>query len=155
VFPGCRATGFVEVHHLDHWADGGATVLDRLVGLCPFHHDAHHRGEFTITGDPTHPDRLVQSTAGAAAGLVFTSSRGLVLRPSPSHAARTEPPEPVGDAYRGPTGERLHSRWLDLPPNRPTLTVVPDVDPYPDLDLYPDPFPDISPPAGAGPPGHS
>jgi hypothetical protein len=22
-FPGCQATGYLEVHHLDHWADGG------------------------------------------------------------------------------------------------------------------------------------
>ena len=154
VFPGCQARGFLEVHHLDHWADGGATDLDRLVCLCPFHHDAHHRGEFTIAGTATHPDEMLRLdrlgqltpatvTATATAGLVFTNSRGLLLNPSPGHAARTEPPEPVVDAYRGPTGERLHTRWLHLPPNRPALTVVPDIDPHPD----------ISPPAGAGSPG--
>jgi len=154
VFPGCQARGFLEVHHLDHWADGGATDLDRLVCLCPFHHDAHHRGEFTSTGTATHPDQMLRldrlgqltpatATVTATAGLVFTTSRGLLLNPSPGHAARTETPEPVVDAYRGPTGERLHTRWLHLPPNRPALTVVPDIDPYPD----------ISPPAGAGPPG--
>jgi len=154
VFPGCQARGFLEVHHLDHWADGGATDLDRLVCLCPFHHDAHHRGEFTITGTATHPDQMLRLdrlgqltpatvSATATAGLVFTTSRGLLLNPSPGHAARTEPPEQVVDAYRGPTGERLHTRWLHLPPNRPALTVVPDIDPYPD----------VSPPAGAGPPG--
>ena len=81
-FPGCQATGYLEVHHLDHWADGGATDLDRLVCLCPFHHDAHHRGEFTITGSPLHPDQLLQQASDAAAampGLVFTNRRGLVL----------------------------------------------------------------------------
>ena len=52
VFPGCEATRFLEVHHLDHWAEGGATDVDRLVCLCPAHHDAHHRDEFTITGGP-------------------------------------------------------------------------------------------------------
>ena len=60
VFPGCQARGFLEVHHLDHWADGGATDLDRLVCLCPFHHDAHHRGEFTIAGTATHPDEMLR-----------------------------------------------------------------------------------------------
>jgi hypothetical protein len=149
VFPGCQATGFLEIHHLDHWADGGATDLDRLVGLCAPHHDAHHRGEFTISGCPVHPDRLVQQRSDAAAGLVFTDTRGRVigLRFRPGAAlpveGRTEQPEPIVDAYRGPTGERLQTRWLDLPPNRPALRVVPAIDPCLD----------ISPPAGAGPPG--
>jgi hypothetical protein len=139
VFPGCQATGYLEVHHLDHWADGGATDLDRLVCLCPFHHDAHHRGEFTITGCPIHPDRILQSIPpdpGAAAGLVFTTARGLVIGAPPApRAMPTESPKAVGayrgptaEAYRGPTGERLHTRWLDLPPNRPVLAVVPAVD---------------------------
>jgi hypothetical protein len=44
VFPGCTATRFLEVHHLDHWKDGGNTDLNRQVCLCPHHHDAHHRG---------------------------------------------------------------------------------------------------------------
>jgi hypothetical protein len=138
VFPGCQATRFLEVHHLDHWADGGATDLDRLVCLCPLHHDAHHRGEFTITGCPIHPERLVQRTAEASAGLLFTNARGRVIgTPDRPVAARLRPREPVVEACRGPTGERLHGRWLDLPANRPALTVVPD----------------IPPPGGAGPPG--
>ena len=73
---------------------------------------------------------------------MFTTSRGLLLNPSPGHAARTQIPEPVVDAYRGPTGERLHTRWLHLPPNRPALTLVPTSTRT-----------RISPPAGAGPPG--
>ena len=32
-----------------HWVDGGRTDLANLVAVCPFHHDAHHRGEFSIT----------------------------------------------------------------------------------------------------------
>jgi hypothetical protein len=144
VFPGCQATGFLEIHHLDHWAEGGATDMDRLVCLCPLHHDAHHRGEFTISGCPIHPDRLVQSTSDAAAGLVFTNARGRVIGvPARLVVAQTEPPEPVVVAYPGPTGERLQTRWLDLPPNRPALTVVPDLDPAPG----------IAPPGGADPPG--
>jgi hypothetical protein len=79
VFPGCPARGFLEVHHLDHWADGGATDLDRLVCLCPFHHDAHHRGDFTITGD-----------ANAPGGLVFLARGGFAIGPGPTYA----PPAP-------------------------------------------------------------
>ena len=47
-FPGCVATAHLEVHHVVHWAHGGRTDLDNLVALCPFHHDAHHAGEFGI-----------------------------------------------------------------------------------------------------------
>ncbi len=118
VFPGCQATRFLEVHHLDHWAKGGATDVDRLVCVCPGHHDAHHRGEFTITGDP-------------GGGLEFTNSHGLLIRPNPQ---RPNPRRAGGESheqtdtttYQGPTGERLQTRWLDLAPNPPTLTLVPD-----------------------------
>jgi hypothetical protein len=33
-FPGCCNTRFVDGHHIQHWADGGATRLDNLVLLC-------------------------------------------------------------------------------------------------------------------------
>src|SRR4029453_18037943 len=124
VFPGCVATRFLEVHHLDHWADGGATDMDRLVCLCPHHHDAHHRGDFVVCGRPV-----------GSAQLVFTDTHGRVIGPRagplsvPSAFRR-----PVTDAYRGPTGERLQSRWLDLPPNSPTLTLVADGDAAGDAD---------------------
>ena len=52
-FPGCVATAHLQVHHVVHWAHGGRTDLDNLVALCPFHHDAHHAGEFGIRVMPT------------------------------------------------------------------------------------------------------
>src|SRR4051795_7271871 len=48
--PGCGATRGLHAHHIVHWEDGGATELDNLVLLCPFHHRLHHRGGITITG---------------------------------------------------------------------------------------------------------
>src|SRR6478752_7545291 len=57
-FPGCASTHHLEIHHLQHWRDGGPTDTSNLLALCTFHHDGHHRGEFTLTGDPTHPDGL-------------------------------------------------------------------------------------------------
>ena len=93
--PGCSATRFVEIHHLDHWADGGATDYDTQVSLCPFHHDAHHRGDITVTGDPTRPD-----------GLTVTNRHGLPIRPP---TPPTGPVRSVGD----PTN--LTQRMLALP----------------------------------------
>lgn len=42
--PGCR-TGpkHCDVHHVDHWALGGATDVDRMVLLCGAHHREFHR----------------------------------------------------------------------------------------------------------------
>jgi len=50
--PGCRATKWTQVHHIQHWADGGATDLDNLILLCGFHHRFLHEHGWHITGDP-------------------------------------------------------------------------------------------------------
>lgn len=57
-YPACTTTGFLENHHIQHWSKGGATDLDTVVSLCPYHHREHHRGVFTITGNPNTPDGL-------------------------------------------------------------------------------------------------
>jgi hypothetical protein len=99
-FPGCVATAHLEVHHVVHWADGGRTDLDNLVSLCPFHHDAHHGGEFAISGDPNDP-----------AGLVFTAPGGFPILPGPAYApvrltrGRSADREPVrATAWTPPLG---------------------------------------------------
>jgi len=64
-FPGCTNTRFVDAHHIEHWADGGATRLDNLVLLCRHHHRLIHEGGFSIErcgnaldagSDSTQPD---------------------------------------------------------------------------------------------------
>ena len=122
-FPGCTATRFVEIHHLEEWAEGGATDDDNQISLCPFHHDAIDRGDYRITGDPTRPD-----------GLTVTNRYGLPVRPptpaelAPPHAdpPGQRPPDLHREprdrdehpAYQPPTGER--ARWADIeiPPDR-------------------------------------
>ena len=51
-FPGCHARR-CDAHHVQHWADGGATRLDNLVLLCRRHHRAVHEEGFTVRLDPT------------------------------------------------------------------------------------------------------
>ena len=77
-FPGCVARAHLEVHHVVHWVDGGRTDLANLVAVCPFHHDAHHRGEFSITGD-----------ANVPGGLVFLARGGFPIGPGPIYAPGT------------------------------------------------------------------
>jgi hypothetical protein len=47
-FPGCLSTRFVDAHHIEHWANGGATRLSNLVLLCRHHHSLVHEGGFTL-----------------------------------------------------------------------------------------------------------
>jgi hypothetical protein len=48
----CTCDRFVDVHHIQHWADGGKTSLDNLVLLCRNHHRLVHEGGFGVqTGE--------------------------------------------------------------------------------------------------------
>jgi hypothetical protein len=156
-FPGCVARGHLEVHHVVHWADGGRTDLGNLVGLCPFHHDGHHRGEFSVSGDANLPG-----------GLVFLARGGFAIGPGPTYAppaSRDRPaprqgsapgsagqvytigistPDPVGPDGTGP-GRGLND--VDLEDLRYPDE---DTDPGPDLDSEPggqdELWPGVAPP---------
>ena len=56
-FLGCgRPAAWCDAHHIQHWADGGATDLDNLVLLCRFHHRLIHHSEWeVIMGADRHP----------------------------------------------------------------------------------------------------
>jgi hypothetical protein len=98
VVPGCGATRGLHAHHIRHWEDGGATELDNLVLVCPYHHRAHHRGVITITG-PAHQ-------------LVVTDSDGRTL----SHGSLARPPTtppPAVAPWPGTSGERAQWWWYD------------------------------------------
>ena len=41
---GCERSRWLQVHHVVHWEDGGATDTANLVALCGYHHRLHHRG---------------------------------------------------------------------------------------------------------------
>ncbi len=43
VFPGCM-NQIVDGHHVEHWADGGQTVLGNVFSLCRQHHVLVHEG---------------------------------------------------------------------------------------------------------------
>jgi len=48
-FPGCdRPPMWCDAHHIDHWADGGATSLCNIALLCVHHHDRVHREAWII-----------------------------------------------------------------------------------------------------------
>ncbi|MCT7657241.1 HNH endonuclease signature motif containing protein [Mycobacterium deserti] len=94
--PGCGATRGLHAHHIRHWEDGGATELDNLVLVCPYHHRLHHRGVITIRGP--------------ADNLTVTDSDGRQLD-SGSLARPPNRPPPAVAPYPGPTGERADWWW--------------------------------------------
>lgn len=96
--PGCGATRGLHAHHIRHWEDGGATELDNLVLLCPYHHRLHHKGLITITGP--------------AGRLVVTDEDGQTLHPGSLARPPSGPPPDVAP-YLGPTGERADWWWYE------------------------------------------
>ncbi|MEQ8912030.1 MAG: DUF222 domain-containing protein [Pseudomonadales bacterium] len=50
-FPGCTHMRHWEGHHCRHWADGGPTSLDNVVGVCRFHHRLLHEGGYFVVKD--------------------------------------------------------------------------------------------------------
>ncbi|MFC6706112.1 HNH endonuclease signature motif containing protein [Flexivirga alba] len=117
-FPGCLAMHHLECHHLDHWIDGGRTDADRLIMLCPFHHDEHHRGVFVMVGDPSRPD-----------GVVFTARDGTRLRPEflPYQPTVADcAPAPGRPPYAGPTNETLHLALVQFDGRRRSEPESPD-----------------------------
>ena len=96
VVPGCGATRGLHAHHIRHWEDGGATELDNLVLLCPYHHRLHHSGGITIVGP--------------AGQLVVTDADGNRLDPG-SLARPPTQPRPSVKPCRGPLGERAEWWW--------------------------------------------
>jgi len=51
--PGCRTKPkHCDVHHIDHWIDGGRTDVGRMVLLCGTHHREFHKPGYRIEFDP-------------------------------------------------------------------------------------------------------
>ena len=83
-FPGCTSRR-CDAHHIEHWADGGASRLANLVLLCRRHHRAVHEGGFDVT-------------IGHGGALEFWRPDGARLRdtpsaPTPLEIATMDPPK--------------------------------------------------------------
>jgi len=98
-FPGCNQRTFVDAHHIEHWAHGGATSLDNMTLLCGRHHLAVHEGGFGVTrGDDGgllffDPDgaRVVQVPPMPRSPSSADVARRLAARGQRVHAGATRP----------------------------------------------------------------
>jgi hypothetical protein len=95
-FPGCGRDRYVDAHHIEHWAHGGATELDNLVQLCRHHHRLVHEGGFSVErrGD----------------GVVFRGRDGRAIPSSPSLPAGS----PLARASARDSGPRSAGDSMDL-----------------------------------------
>lgn len=101
VHPGCaRTAAFCDAHHVQHWADGGATSMDNMALLCRHHHRTLHQGLWSLSPDTGQP------------GMFWASSADWV-KPAQSAAHRSPPihvdPGPSGSRSRAPDPAR--SLW--------------------------------------------
>lgn len=109
--PGCNASRHLHVHHVIHWINGGPTDTHNLAALCPAHHRALHREQFTISGNADEPD-----------GLTFTINGRPITTPHAQPPNSPPPEPPPGHRYAHPTGEHLDRRCVIF--NEPRQTAA-------------------------------
>ncbi len=74
--PGCGRSRHVQAHHVEAWAEGGATRVSNLVLLCPGHHWLVHEGKLHV-----------EVRSGT---LEFVNAHGLRIEPTPRHKIEGE-----------------------------------------------------------------
>lgn len=112
---GCRVPGcgsrIVHLHHVRHHARGGPSETWNLIGICPTHHRALHRGELRLGG----------TDADDVHGITFTTSGGASLtapRPTVSPTAEQRLRDLASThTARRPEGGRIE--WCNVIPLRP------------------------------------
>jgi hypothetical protein len=97
-YPGCTNRTFLEGHHIQHWADGGATTLDNAALLCSHHHRHVHEYGYTIELDA---ERRPQ----------FRDPNGRLVA--------TAPPRRCGPSLAGRRSTRPMPRWRSTPGRSP------------------------------------
>ncbi|MEP7114902.1 MAG: DUF222 domain-containing protein [Ilumatobacteraceae bacterium] len=113
--PGCQASTHLEVHHIWDWLKGGPTQTNNLGALCDHHHDALHRGEFIMIGNPDIPGDL---------NFYDRNGRPIPNSGTPNRPTGPPPAPPPGKKYGHPTGERFDTRWFQLIEPPPPLLVA-------------------------------
>ena len=122
-FPGCPQRRRMDAHHIVHWADGGATSLENLVGLCRHHHRLVHEGGFRVESRASGPPAF-RRPDGRTIPPVPPRTRG--DHSVPTRLARGCGAKIDADTCRpGWLGEQLHLgnavdalRWFTRPPER-------------------------------------
>ncbi len=123
-FPGCTSHRTVDAHHIDHWANGGATSLDNLVQLCRHHHRLLHEGGYTVTRAGA--DFVFRRPDGRRIRHVPRPPRGcsLALRESNRRGGRAIDPEATVTLWAGERfdlGMNVDALLTFAPPEAPGI----------------------------------
>jgi Domain of unknown function (DUF222) len=122
--PLCHQRRWLHAHHILFWEDGGVTLPENLALLCPAHHRALHRGEFTIEGNPEagmlrFRDRFGRLIVPPGLDPPAAGPPDDGPDPAPPHGGSPGGPSPGAPApddrsppYAPPTAEPVH--WRDV-----------------------------------------
>jgi hypothetical protein len=124
--PGCRASRYLEIHHVVPREAGASHAADNLTLLCDGHHRAHHEGKLSITGkapklefrwrEPTHVGAAVSAYARDA-------ERALTTLGFRVHEARAAIAAALGEVAVGaPLDEILRAALRRLSPSEKSQT---------------------------------
>jgi hypothetical protein len=89
-FPGCTHRRHLHGHHVQHWANGGATRLRNLVLVCSQHHRLLHEGGFDVRRE--------------AQAFVFRDPKGRILETAPRGSSESRDALDKLDAWLASTG---------------------------------------------------
>ena len=88
-FPGCTHSRYVDGHHIEHWANGGATALANLMLLCSAHHTRLHEGGCRPKLErPANAGRGVE--ANGAHGWNFFDHRNRIVAAQPARTRSSD-----------------------------------------------------------------
>ncbi len=78
-FPGCTQHHHLQIHHIDHWANGGETSVENGICLCHHHHALVHEGGYIIERNSVETDTQPGSKdIGTTIGLVSPAQKALL-----------------------------------------------------------------------------
>jgi hypothetical protein len=114
---GCdRPVAWTEAHHIQHWADGGATAAENLILLCRFHHGRIHTTGWSV--EKTGPGQAIITHHDGHEGQGGNDSQGCGCSDwRTDHDMDTEHQDSDWDVF--PTG-LYRSEWSE--------TMKPDLD---------------------------
>ena len=129
-FPGCSEHRYLEIHHIQHWANGGDTSVDNGICLCQHHHTLVHESGYRIERNTIETNNQASDkNFGVTIGLVSSAKK--VLLPT-RQRFRFIKPAPASKSSHCCTNECNESRAnyvvshnkdiaLDLAPSQHTL----------------------------------
>lgn len=83
--PACRARRHLHLHHVRHWAKGGATSVANLVPLCGRHHRDLHAGGLSIEPRTAASALPTSSARTPPSPWTFRDRYGAILAPRADH----------------------------------------------------------------------